>query len=186
MGQCGYVRFGLRDYDPFTGRFTAKDPLGYAAGDPDLYGYCLDDPVNAVDPWGLDADCISGELNAAGFGMKGELGGGVCWDDDGALRLMGHADAGASTGWGAGGTGTWQTTNADKVDDVGGWSFINGISQAVAPGPWKSKVTFGADKIHADKYDGEAYSVGLGWGNPTTTDVHTQVQRTWLLGNKEK
>jgi hypothetical protein len=29
------------------------DPLGYAAGDPDLYGYCLDDPVNMVDPSGL-------------------------------------------------------------------------------------------------------------------------------------
>jgi RHS repeat-associated protein len=53
LGQCGYVRFGLRDYDPFPGRFTAKDPLGYAAGDSDLYGYCLDDPVNAVDPTGL-------------------------------------------------------------------------------------------------------------------------------------
>jgi RHS repeat-associated protein len=55
LGQCGYVRFGLRDYDPFTGRFTAKDPLGYAAGDPDLYGYCLDEPVNAVDPTGLES-----------------------------------------------------------------------------------------------------------------------------------
>ncbi|MGE4503859.1 MAG: RHS repeat-associated core domain-containing protein [Desulfovibrionaceae bacterium] len=49
----GWVRFGFRDYDPLTGRFTAMDPLGYAAGDPDLYGYCLDDPVNAVDPLGL-------------------------------------------------------------------------------------------------------------------------------------
>jgi uncharacterized protein RhaS with RHS repeats len=47
------VRFGFRDYDPLTGRFTAMDPLGYAAGDPDLYGYCLDDPVNFVDPAGL-------------------------------------------------------------------------------------------------------------------------------------
>ncbi|MGE4506972.1 MAG: RHS repeat domain-containing protein, partial [Desulfovibrionaceae bacterium] len=55
LGQCGYVRFGLRDYDPFTGRFTAKDPLGYAAGDDDLYGYCLDDPVNAVDPTGMQS-----------------------------------------------------------------------------------------------------------------------------------
>jgi uncharacterized protein RhaS with RHS repeats len=49
------VRFGFRDYDPLTGRFTAMDPLGYAAGDPDLYGYCLDDPVNMVDPYGLAA-----------------------------------------------------------------------------------------------------------------------------------
>jgi hypothetical protein len=29
------------------------DPLGDAGGDPDWYGYCLDDPVNGVDPLGL-------------------------------------------------------------------------------------------------------------------------------------
>lgn len=49
----GLVRFGFRDYDPDTGRFTARDPLGYAAGGPDLYGYCLDDPINFSDPMGL-------------------------------------------------------------------------------------------------------------------------------------
>ena len=29
------------------------DPIGDAGGDPDWYGYCLDDPVNANDPTGL-------------------------------------------------------------------------------------------------------------------------------------
>ncbi len=51
----GWVRMGYRDYDPETGRFTALDPLGYAGGDSDLYGYCLDDPVNLIDPEGLRA-----------------------------------------------------------------------------------------------------------------------------------
>ncbi len=51
----GFVRFGWRDYDTFTGRWTAPDPLGDAGGDPDWYGYCLDDPVNGVDPLGLEA-----------------------------------------------------------------------------------------------------------------------------------
>ncbi|MGE4470825.1 MAG: RHS repeat domain-containing protein [Desulfovibrio sp.] len=49
----GLVRFGWRDYDPDTGRFTAKDPIGAAGGDTDWYGYCLDDPVNATDKTGL-------------------------------------------------------------------------------------------------------------------------------------
>ncbi|MGE4292539.1 MAG: RHS repeat-associated core domain-containing protein [Desulfovibrio sp.] len=49
----GLVRFGWRDYDPETGRFTAPDPIGSAGGDPDRYGYCLDDPINGVDPMGL-------------------------------------------------------------------------------------------------------------------------------------
>jgi RHS repeat-associated protein len=47
------VRFGVRDYDPSVGRWTAKDPIGFAGGDDDLYGYTLDDPVNWVDPWGF-------------------------------------------------------------------------------------------------------------------------------------
>ncbi|ADU61165.1 MAG: RHS repeat-associated core domain-containing protein [Pseudodesulfovibrio sp.] len=46
----GFVRFGWRDYDTFTGRWTAPDPLGDADGDPDWYGCCLGDPVNGVDP----------------------------------------------------------------------------------------------------------------------------------------
>jgi RHS repeat-associated protein len=49
----GFVRFGLRDYDTYTSRWTAPDPIGDKGGDPDWYGYCLDDPVNGVDPLGL-------------------------------------------------------------------------------------------------------------------------------------
>lgn len=49
----GLVRFGARDYDAVTGRWTAKDPIGFAAGDPNLYGYAIADPVNNIDPDGL-------------------------------------------------------------------------------------------------------------------------------------
>ncbi len=49
----GLVRFGYRDYDPNIGRWTAKDPIGFAGGDTDLYGYVLNDPVNFIDPEGL-------------------------------------------------------------------------------------------------------------------------------------
>ncbi|MGI0016041.1 MAG: RHS repeat-associated core domain-containing protein, partial [Nitrososphaera sp.] len=46
------VRFGARDYDPETGRWTAKDPIRFEGGDANLYGYVLNDPVNLVDPKG--------------------------------------------------------------------------------------------------------------------------------------
>jgi RHS repeat-associated protein len=36
-GQTGLVRFGARDYEAETGRWTAKDPVGFAGGDPSLY-----------------------------------------------------------------------------------------------------------------------------------------------------
>jgi RHS repeat-associated protein len=49
----GLVHFGFRDYNPDVGRWTAKDPIFFAGGSTDLYGYCLNDPVNIVDPLGL-------------------------------------------------------------------------------------------------------------------------------------
>ncbi len=49
----GLVRFGARDYDPDTARWTIKDPILFAGGDTNLYGYVLGDPVNGIDIWGL-------------------------------------------------------------------------------------------------------------------------------------
>jgi RHS repeat-associated protein len=51
--QTGLVRFGLRDYDAETGRWTAKDPIGLAAGTANLYEYAANDPVGQSDPLGL-------------------------------------------------------------------------------------------------------------------------------------
>jgi RHS repeat-associated protein len=50
----GLVRFGARDYDPETGRWTAKDPILFEGGDANLYAYVQNDPVNWRDPEGLD------------------------------------------------------------------------------------------------------------------------------------
>lgn len=50
----GLVRFGARDYDPHIGRWTAKDPLRFAAGQFNLYTYIGNDPINSIDltGWG--------------------------------------------------------------------------------------------------------------------------------------
>jgi RHS repeat-associated protein len=40
------VRFGARDYDAETGRWTAKDPLLFTGGLTNLYGYVFNDPIN--------------------------------------------------------------------------------------------------------------------------------------------
>jgi RHS repeat-associated protein len=47
------LRFGARDYDPESARWTSKDPIRFRGGDTDLYAYVNGDPVNAVDPLGL-------------------------------------------------------------------------------------------------------------------------------------
>ncbi len=48
------TRFGARDYDAETGRWTAKDPIGFAGGLTSLYDYVGGDPVNYLDPSGLE------------------------------------------------------------------------------------------------------------------------------------
>jgi RHS repeat-associated protein len=70
----GLVRFGYRDYDPETGRWTAKDPIRFAGGDTDLYGYCLGDPVNFVDPEGKFATILGGFIGGA---VAGGIAGGI-------------------------------------------------------------------------------------------------------------
>jgi RHS repeat-associated protein len=47
------VRFGVRDYDAETGRWTAKDPIHFAGGDTNLYAYARMDPINSTDPTGF-------------------------------------------------------------------------------------------------------------------------------------
>jgi RHS repeat-associated protein len=48
----GFVRLGARDYDAGAARWTSKDPVRFESGEPNLYGYVLDDPVNFADDEG--------------------------------------------------------------------------------------------------------------------------------------
>lgn len=48
----GLVRFGARDYDAEIGRWTSKDPIGFAGGY-NSYEYVLADPINLIDLDGL-------------------------------------------------------------------------------------------------------------------------------------
>jgi RHS repeat-associated protein len=52
--EVGLVRFGARDYDPHTGRWTTRDPVGFGGRDTNLYNYVFADPVNLIDPNGAD------------------------------------------------------------------------------------------------------------------------------------
>lgn len=47
------VRFGFRDYDAVAGKWTAKDPMGFAAQNGNLYQYVNNNTINYKDPLGL-------------------------------------------------------------------------------------------------------------------------------------
>ncbi|WP_315851928.1 RHS repeat-associated core domain-containing protein [Thermogemmata fonticola] len=50
----GLYHFRHRDYSPTLGRWTSLDPLSYAAGDVNLYRSLGNDPINSLDPSGLE------------------------------------------------------------------------------------------------------------------------------------
>jgi RHS repeat-associated protein len=49
----GLVRFGMRDYDPQTGRWTARDPAMFGGSPENLFAYAENQPTGRRDPTGL-------------------------------------------------------------------------------------------------------------------------------------
>ena len=74
----GLVRFGARDYASEMGRWTAKDPIRFEGGEWNLYGYTVQDPLNAFDPIG-DEPLYACDRSAKGL-MPGNHS--YLWDPD--------------------------------------------------------------------------------------------------------
>jgi RHS repeat-associated protein len=52
-GPTGLYYLRARYYSPTLHRFISEDPVGFAGGDVNLYGYVLNNPVGGTDPFGL-------------------------------------------------------------------------------------------------------------------------------------
>jgi RHS repeat-associated protein len=73
----GIYYYRARYYDPMTGRFMSRDPIGFSAGDVNLYRYINNSPTNLIDPIGL----FGAGLNAGGeyYGHSDFYGNGLFW-----------------------------------------------------------------------------------------------------------
>jgi RHS repeat-associated protein len=79
----GLYYYRNRWYDPEVGRFISEDPIGFASGDINLYGYVGNNPLSFIDPFGFWRcfpsdppggdppsgwwDVVQGALDAAGL-----------------------------------------------------------------------------------------------------------------------
>jgi RHS repeat-associated protein len=106
----GLVRFGLRDYEPESGRWTARDPILYEGGQDNLYAYVNGNPVSSRDPLGLF--CV-------GASAYGGIGGGatVCWDDEG-FSVCGELGFGVGVDFGADSGGS-EDSGTEIVGEIG-------------------------------------------------------------------
>jgi RHS repeat-associated protein len=165
------IRFGKRDYDAPTGRWTVKDPIGFAGGDSNMYAYVMSDPVNRIDPLGLWA---------VGFTLNGaaESGGGLAGAI--AVVLTSSGEAGIQLTYGLTGgvgldasltAGPQFSPNATTLADLEGGSISVGASAAVEGGIAGDVATSTSNGI--TNYSlrggiGVGAGVNMGFNNTTT------------------
>ncbi len=118
------LHVGERWYNPSTGRFVQRDPIGLRGG-LNVYAYCGSQPMTAVDPSGCTSivDWLVGVL---GVGRNGWLLGKRCGSNVGILRY----------GW------TWQRRSARR----GVWRIALRVGQRHYygwPGAWRLAGLFG-------------------------------------------
>ena len=113
----GLYKFGIRYYDPTTGRWTQRDPVGGSLQETtkaNPYVYAANDPVNEVDPSGRDCfyDALGAAITSAGV-IRG------------IQSLLSFSAAQL-----AGGVGTATTSSASGVLAEG--TFVEGVDMVAA------------------------------------------------------
>ena len=174
-----YLR--ARMYDPVIMRFTGRDPVNGEFTEPMIlhkYLYCLNNPINGIDPQGLWTIYVTGSA----MGTLGSWGGvrqsGIVFDDKGNvgwINITGwqggvpSASIGVSVGW----------TNAEEIYDLAGVSNAIGGS---LPIPWLPGTSGGLEYLVGAQRSGELYhgvEVNLGYST-SLPEFHDQITYTTI------
>lgn len=168
----GLLHMRARHYDPATGHFLGRDPIGLAGGDMNLYRYAFGNPVSLVDPLGLRACAVAGAaLDLHGAGGKVMLG----------AKLVAAGTALAPAGLGiplaalGGGLMVWGAIDAGRAGYALGeaafgdrrTSFNEQFSKPFGPGASNSLLRPGENNRISPRRN--ARSAGRGFGRSMVT-----------------
>jgi RHS repeat-associated protein len=139
--ETGLYNYRARYYDPESGRFISEDPIGFEAGDSNVYRYVGNSPLFYVDPSGFCGVSSSGGTE---FGGLGDFAG-FTPGSFGVGGFGGFGGFGTVDGGGAGGAGFERFFEPDDTviaqsifDELGGW---------VGSKLWEGAVIFGTGVV---------------------------------------
>ncbi len=158
------VRFGARDYDTATGRWTAPDPLGIAGGSANLYTFVSGDPVNRTDPRGTCDYTAIGISGGVGLGpIAGGGGAGIAWGG-GQFGTYSTVSGGGGLVGDLGIGVTVTCLNSDNGDtSLGNFSGTGSFGEATA-GPVSGGTDTGYDSAGNQSSHGGHGTFSLGGG----------------------
>ncbi|SMX26045.1 tRNA nuclease WapA precursor [Pelagimonas phthalicica] len=172
--ESGLIYYRARHYDPATGTFIQRDPIGFAGGDANLYAYVANNPSNFTDSSGLSMSSVEHRiLTAGGVGLIG-----IIWciqycDEvgDALGGLPDLFDLGGSGG-SSGGAGT-SSPSPGPGNQGGGQGFADAVWGAAsaagsALSAFWNKIQSGIDESKSNEGSNGTGS-GSGSGNGGTT-----------------
>ncbi|MBF0367716.1 MAG: hypothetical protein HQK50_19260, partial [Oligoflexia bacterium] len=156
-----------RVYSPTIGEWMSVDQLVQSAA-ADLLSapgnwrgveYASGDPVNLVDPSGLETQGVGLTLSG-GFGMGGDLSFGVVWDDKGNIGLMGDIGFGSELTKSPGVSLTLDSSHSFDATDI---YTLQGSSASVGGSGFTPSLLGGGGEIaFGSGYKQTTMSVGVG------------------------
>ncbi len=171
----GLMYFRARWYNPETGRWLSKDPIGISGG-LNLYEAFGSSPVNYRDPSGLWTVVIGGaaqiQLLPSG-GVDGGLAVGHSEENGWSIGFVESLSGGLGTPSGFAG-GFIQVTNADSVSDLDGFSLQAGGSLEFGPAVGLDYVGGIDNLLDPLAYHGGQLNIGAGF-SPVVGEVHGMI-----------
>jgi RHS repeat-associated protein len=182
LASLGLYDYRHRVYSPSLGRFLQMDPLGFGAGDVNVYAYCADNPVHCIDPFGLWTLQL-GVSGSGGLAAGGQGGFGIVF---GYSRKYGfqfgvYGMAGVAPGTYVGGGGsltgeiTWSPN--EHISDLHGPGVAIGGSASFGPG---AGVNIGVEGTIDPCGPKPSYTLSIG-GGVGTPEFHIFIGHTSIL-----